>query len=116
MVKNKLLRLVELIQEDFPENLVDAFKSNGNLSLSKRIALVNEARTLHQDRSEILWLQVGKKRTAEERRAAAQAELAAFVFAYLTGDAEEYADSAIEAMRTLGRHGEVDLVKSLARR
>lgn len=106
---------MELIQEDFPEDLVNAFKSSGNLSLAKRIALVSEARALHQGRSEILWLQAGKKRTAEERCAAAQAELAAFVFAYLTGDAEEYADSAIEAMRTLGRHGEVDLVKGLAR-
>lgn len=115
MVKNKLLRLAELIQEDFPGNLVDPFKSNKNQSLAKRLTLIGEAITFHQGRSETLWLQAGKKRTAEERRATAQAELAAFVFAYLTGDAKEYEDSAIEAMRSLGRQGEVDLVRTLSR-
>ena len=115
-MKNKLIRLVELIQDDFPENIVEAFKSNGNFSLDKRIALISQARTLHQGRSEALWLKAGKKRTAAERRAAAQADVAGFVFAYLTGDAKEYAESAIEALRALGRHGEVDLIASLVRR
>ena len=115
-MKNKLIRLVELIQENFPEDLVEAFKSNGNLSLDKRIALLSQARSFHQGRCEALWLKAGKKRTAAERQAAAQADLAGFVFAYLTGDAQEYAESAIEALRALGRHGEVDLIASLVRR
>ncbi len=113
-MKNKLLRLAEIIQENFPEELVEAFRSSGNLSLDKRIEIVSLARTLHQSRAETLWLKAGKKRTAEERIATAQADLAAFVFAYLTGDAKEYAESAVEALRTLGRHGEFDLVASLA--
>ena len=115
-MKNKLLRLAELIQEDFPGNLVDAFKSNEKSSLAMRLAIIGEAITTHQSRSETLWLKAGKKRTSEERRASAQAELAAFVFAYLTGDAKEYADSAVEAMRTLGRQGEEGLIKTLSGR
>lgn len=115
-MKNKLIRLAELIQEGFPGNLVGSLKSRGDASLSERLALVCEAITFHQRRSEALWTGAGRKRTAEERRATAQAELAAFVFAYLTGDAGEYEESAIEAMRSLGRQGEEDLVRSLAGR
>lgn len=114
-MKNKLLRLAELVQENFPEDLVEVFKSNDKSSLAKRLAMISRAITGHQRRSETLWLQAGKKRTPAERHAAAQAELAAFVFAYLTGDAKEYADSGIEALRTLGRDGEVDLVSSLSK-
>lgn len=115
-MKNKLIRLAELIQEDYPENLVAVFRSNPKLSLTERLGLITDAITSHRGRAEALWLQAGKKRTAEERRATSQAELAAFVFAYLTGDAKEYADSAIEALRSLGRQGEADLVTSLCRR
>ena len=114
-MKNKFLRLAELIQEDFPEDLVEAFRSHGNHSLELRIALVNQARAMHQRRSENLWLQAGQKRSSEERRAAAQADLAAFLFACLTGDAKEYAETAIEALQVLGRHGEIDLVSSLVK-
>ena len=114
-MKNKLLRLAELIQEDFPEDLVDAFKSAGNQSLAMRLKLVNQARNLHQSRSERLWLQAGKKRTPAERRAVAQAEIASFVSAYLTGDAREHAETAVEALRALDRHGETELVTSLCR-
>lgn len=115
-MKNKILRLVELIQEDFPGELVEVFKAGGDPSLVTRLTLLGEARSFHQKRSETLWLQAGKKRTMEEKRAAAQAELAAFLFAYLSGDAKEYADSGIEALQTLGRHGEVELVSRLAKR
>ncbi len=115
-MKNKLLRLAEIIQEDFPEDLVEAFRSSGNLSLDERISLVSAARSLHQQRSETLWLQAGKQRTPEEKSAAARADLAAFLFAYLTGDAKEYAETAIEALQVLGRHAEVDLVGRLTRR
>lgn len=113
---NKLLRLAQIIQEDFPEKLVPAFKTAEKQSLVRRITLVNQAIAAHQNRAEILYLQAGKKRTPAERRATAQAELAAFVFAYLTGDAKEYADSGVEAMRALGRYGEIDLIRSLSRR
>jgi uncharacterized protein YfiM (DUF2279 family) len=115
-VKNKLLRLAEIIQEDFPDELVEAFRSSGNLSLAKKIEFVGEARAAHQRRSETLWLKAGKKRTLEERNAAAREDLAAFVFAYLIGDAKEYAESAVEALKVLGRHGEVELIVSLAKR
>lgn len=115
-MKNKVIRLVELIQEGFSGELVETFKSGGDPSLGTRLTLLSEARSFHQKRSERLWLQAGKQRTAEEQQAAAQAELAAFLFAYFSGDAKEYADSGIEALQTLGRHGEVELVNSLAKR
>ena len=115
-MKNKLLRLAELIQENFPEDLVDEFKTGGKQSLAQRLELVAQARTVHQKRSETLWLKAGKKRTPAERHATAQAELAAFLSAYLTGDAKEYTDSAIEALRAIGRQGEEELVRSLSRR
>jgi hypothetical protein len=114
-VNNKLLRLVEMIQENLPANLLAAFKSGDATTLAERIALVSEAITLHKRRSEALWLKAGKQRTAEERRAAAQAELAGFVFAHLTGEAGEHAESAMEALRALGRQGEAELVRSLAK-
>ena len=113
-MKNQLLRLAELIQENFPENLMATFVSKGKSSLAQRIAITHEAIAFHRGRSESLWLQAGKKRTTTERYAAAQAELAAFVFAYLTGNAKEYAESAIEALQTLDCQGETDLVRSLA--
>jgi len=115
-VKNKLIRLAELIQEDFTENIMAAFRSSEKSSLNQRIAITSLAIAFHQKRSETLWLKAGKKRTPMERRAVARAELAAFVFAYLTGDAKEYATSGVEAMRTLGRQGEIDIVKSLVGR
>ena len=115
-MKNKLIRLAELIQEDFSENILSAFRSNEKSSLARRMAITSEAIAFHQKRSEALWLKAGKKRTPQEKRAAAQAELAAFVFAYLTGDVKEYADSAIEALRTLGRQGDIDIIKILAKR
>ena len=115
-MKNKLIRLAELIQEDFPENFMAAFRSNQKSSLAQRMAITSEAIAFHQQRSESLWLKAGKKRTPQEKRSTARAELAAFIFAYLTGDVKEYADSAIEALRTLGRQSEIDIIKILARR
>lgn len=114
-MRNKLRRLAEFIQEDFPENLVTAFKYSKSQSLARRLALTSKAIAFHQGRAEILWLEAGKMKTAEETHAAAQAEVASFVFAYLTGEAKECADSTIEAMRALGRQGEVDIVRSLSR-
>ncbi len=115
-MKNKLIRLAELIQEDFPENIMASFRSNEKSSLLQRISITSDAIAFHQKRAESLWLKAGKKRTALEKRAVARSEIAAFVFAYLTGDAKEYADSALEAMRALGRQGEFDIIKSLTKR
>ncbi len=115
-MRNKLRRLTEFIQEGFPEKLVDAFKYHKDHTLQKRLAITSKAIAFHQDRAGTLWIQAGKMRTAEERHAAAQAELASFVFAYLSGDADEYAESTVEAMRALGRQGEVDIIRSLSKR
>lgn len=115
-MKNKLRRLIELIQEDFSDDLLEAFKSVDSFPFEKRLVLISSARSAHQLRAEKLWLDAGKKRTAKEQHATAQADLAGFVFAYLTGDGKEYAESAIEALRAIGRHGEVDLVTSLVKR
>ncbi len=114
-MKNKLIRLAELIQEDLSENILAAFRSSEKASLAKRTAITSRAIAFHRQHSEALWLKAGKKRTPADKRAAARAELAAFVFAYLTGDAKEYADSGIEALRTLGRQGEMDVIKILAK-
>lgn len=114
-MKNKLIRLAELIQDEFPENIVEAFKVTDKDAPDERLALIGKAINTHRERAETLWLQAGKKRTAEERRATAQAELASFVFAYLTGDAKEYADSAIEALQVLGRHSEENLITDLCK-
>jgi hypothetical protein len=113
LVKNKLIRLAELIQEEFPENIIASFRSNENSSLAQRISITQTAIAYHQKRAETLWLKAGRKRSALEKRTVARAELAAFLFAYLTGDAKEYAESALEALRTLGRQGETDLIRSL---
>lgn len=115
-MKNKLIRLAELVQDDCLENIVAVFKSTEKASLAQRLAITSLAISSHQHRSETLWLKAGKKRTPKERQSTARAELAAFLFAYLTGDAREYADSAIAALRTLGRQGEEDLIKSLCSR
>ena len=114
-MRNKLRRLAEFIQEGFPEELVDTFKYHKNHTLQKRLAITSKAIAFHQDRAGALWLQAGKKRTTEERHAAAQAELASFVFSYLSGETNDYAESTVEAMRALGRQGELDIVKSLSR-
>ncbi len=114
-MKNSLIRLAELIQDDFPENIVAAFKSTDKSAPDERLALIDRAINIHRERAETLWLRAGKRRTAEERRATAQAELASFVFAYLTGDAKGYADSAIEAMQVLGRQSEVHLILNLCK-
>lgn len=114
-MRNKLRRLADFIQEGFPENLVTAFKYSKKQSLAKRLTLTSEAIAFHQSRAETLWLQAGKKRTAQERHAVAQAELASFLFAYLTGETEGCADSTIEAMQALGRQGEVDIIRSLSK-
>ena len=112
---NKHIRLAQIVQDDFPEKLVEAFKSTDKPTLNARIELVNRAIAAHQARAEALYLQAGKQRTIDERRASARAELAAFLFACLTGEAKEHTDSAIAAMQALGRHGEIDLIRSLAR-
>lgn len=115
-MRNKLRRLAEFIQEGFPEKIVEAFKFNEEQTLARQLAITGAAIAFHQERAGKLWLQAGKQRTAEERRAAAQAELASFLFAYLTGEGREHAASTIETMRALGRESDVDIIRSLSRR
>ena len=112
-VKNKLIRLAELIQEGFPENILAAFRSSEKSTRAQCTAITSRAIAFHQQRAESLWLKAGRKRTLEEKRATARGELAAFLFAYLTGDAEEYAASAAEALRTLGCQWEINVSKRL---
>jgi len=116
LVRNKLRCLAEFIQEGFPEKIVEAFKYDEDYTLEKQLAITSEAIAFHQKRAGALWLQAGKRSTAEEMRATAQAALAAFVFAYLTGEAKEHQESTIEALSAIGRQSEVDIVKSLTRR
>lgn len=116
-MKNTLIRLAELIQEGFPEDLVAVFKATDPVPpLAERVALIGRAINTHQACAEQLWLNAGRKRTPEERRATARADLASFVFAYLTGDPKEYAETAIEALHALGRQSEVDLIGGLCRK
>ncbi len=115
-MKNILMRLVELIQEDCPVNLIEAFSDSDNKNPAAHLDLVSRAIDAHQRRAEALWREAGKQRTEAERAASARADLAAFLFAYLTDEASEYADSAREALAALGRHAEVDLVELLARK
>ncbi len=115
-MKNKLLRLAELIQEDLPGDFLSAFKTEENTSLAEKLELVGQAISHHQNRSAELWLAAGKKRSSAEKSAAARADLAAFLLAYLTGTPKENAMTAIEALETLGRQSETDLISSLSRK
>lgn len=112
-MKNKLLRLSELIQEDFPGDLHAAFHFTEQPSLQNKLDLVSQAISHHQQRSADLWFAAGQKRTLNEKKAAARADLAAFLLAYLTGSPKENAESAVEALDILGRFSEKDLITSL---
>lgn len=114
-MKNKLLRLAELIQDNFPEELTEHFKAETKLTLDDRLTLLGRARTHHQNRAVQLWVDAGKMRSKAERQATAQVELTSFLIAYFTGETREHAESATEAIITLGRDGETDLIKSLTR-
>ncbi len=115
-MKNKIIRLIELIQEDYPEELLPYFKAEEEAPLKVRLELASKAISFHQERSAELWLAAGKKRSAEEKRASARAELAAFLFAYLTGTPKENAQSAVEALEVLGRQMETDVIYSLCKK
>lgn len=115
-MKNKLLRLTELIQEDCPADLHAAFHFNEHASLQKKLDLASRAISHHQQRSAELWFAAGKKRTLNEKKSAARADLAAFLLAYLTGSPKENAESAVEALEVLGRYSEKDLIVSLCRK
>ncbi len=115
-MKNKLLRLTELIQEDFSADLHAAFHFEERTPLQKKLDLVSQAISHHQQRSTELWLAAGKKRNPREKKAAARAELAAFLLAYLTGSPTENSESAVEALEILGRSSERELIASLCRK
>lgn len=116
IVRNKLRQLADFIQEGFPGKIVEAFKYDEDQTLENRLAITSEAIAFHQKRAGELWLQAGRRRTAEELHATAQAALASFVFAYLTGDAEDYRESTVETLKAIGRPREVEIVRSLAKR
>lgn len=115
-MKNKLLRLTELIQEDLPTELHAAFRPEENSTLEERLELSSQAISHHQERSAELWVAAGNKRSPAEKRASARASLASFLFAYLTGSPQENAETAIEALEVLGRASETDLITSLCKR
>jgi hypothetical protein len=115
-LKNKLLRLTELIQEGFPAELHTAFKFEEQTSLQERLDLASQAISYHQQQSADLWIAAGNKRSPEEKKATARAELAAFLLAYLTGSPKENAESAIEALAMLGRSTEAELITSLCKK
>ena len=115
-MKNKIIRLIELIQEDLPEDILPYFKTEEEAPLKTRLELASKAISHHQQRSADLWLAAGNKRSAEEKRASARAELAAFLFAYLIGTPKENAESASEALEVLGRQMETDLIYSLCKK
>ena len=116
IVRNKLRQLADYIQEGFPEKIVEAFKYDEDQTLEKQLAITSEAIAFHQIRSGELWLEAGKRTTLKEKHATAQATLASFLFAYLTGEAKEHSESTIETLRALGRQREVDIIRSLTRR
>jgi hypothetical protein len=116
LLKNKLLRLAELIQEDFPTELHSAFKFEEQTPLQKRLDLASQAISHHQQRSTDLWLAAGNKRSPAEKKAAARADLAAFLLTYLTGNPKENAESAVEALEILGRSSETELIASLCKK
>jgi predicted metal-dependent hydrolase len=116
IVRNKLRQLADYIQEGFPEKIVEAFKYDKDQTLENQLAITSEAIAFHQKRSGELWLEAGKRTTLKEKHATAQATLASFLFAYLTGEAKEHSESTIETLRALGRQREVDIVRSLTRR
>jgi hypothetical protein len=115
-LKNKIIRLIELIQEDFPEELLAYFKTEEEAPLKTRLTLASKAISHHQQRSADLWLAAGNKRTPDEKKASARADLSAFLFAYLTGSPNENAQSAMEALEVLGRQMEVELIYSLCKK
>lgn len=115
-MRNKLRQLADYIQEGFPGKIVAAFKYDEKQTLENQLAITGEAIAFHQKRAGDLWLEAGKKTTLKEKQATAQATLAAFLFAYLTGEAKEHSEATIETLRALGRQREVDIVKSLTKR
>lgn len=115
-MRNMLRQLADYIQEGFPEKIVEAFKYDEDQTLENQLAITSEAIAFHQKRSGELWLEAGKRTTLKEKHATAQATLASFLFAYLTGEAKEHSESTIETLRALGRQREVDIVRSLTRR
>jgi hypothetical protein len=116
IVRNKLRQLADFIQEGFPGKIVEVFKYDEDRTLDEQLSITNEAFDFHQKRAGVLWIQAGKRRTAEEEYATAQAAVASFLFAFLTGEAKEHRESTLEALRAIGRQKEADIIRSLTRR
>ncbi len=115
-MRNRFIRLAEIIQEDAPGELPEMFlTSERQLNLDEALERIRALRAYHEKRAANIWT-AQRQLTPELRAASARADLASFFAACLTGGAGEYRDTACEALQTLGRQAEVDLIRRLARR
>ncbi len=115
-MRNHYIRLAEIVQEGINEDFLEMFRDPGNKpNLDEALAQLAELRSLHQARATELWAQK-RKITPELRRASALADLCGFFEACLTGGADEFRDTALEALQTLGCSGDMEMIRLMARR
>ena len=115
-MRNRFIRLAEIIQENAPGELPEMFlASERQFDHDEALERINALRNYHEKRAAEIW-NAQRRVTAELRAASARADLASFFAACLTGSAGEYRDTALEALQALGRQGESDLVRLLVRR
>ena len=114
-MRNRFIRLAEIIQEDAPGALPELFlASERQFDHEEALARINALHSYHEKRAAEIW-KAQRRVTPELRAASARADLASFFAACLTGSADEYRDTALDALQTLGRQGESDLIRLLAR-
>jgi hypothetical protein len=114
-MRNHYIRLAELVQEGVTEDLSEFFRrSEQHLDLDAAVEQITEIRNSHQQKATELWQAHGL--TAEMQEVSARADLAGFLAACMTGGAREFRDTALEALQVLGRQGDADIVRALARR
>jgi hypothetical protein len=115
-MRNHFIRLAEIVQEGTESNLAEMFRqSEQRLDTEAALAEIRALRNAHQEHATELW-HAHERITPELREASARADLAGFFAACLEGGAAEFRDTAMEALLTLGRRGDQDLVESLTRR
>ncbi|KIH77241.1 hypothetical protein SAMN05660860_02178 [Geoalkalibacter ferrihydriticus] len=115
-MRNRFIRLAEIIQEDAPGELPEMLlSSERQINFDETLQRINALRNHHEKRSADIW-HAQQRVTPELRAASARADLASFFAACLTGSAGEHRDTALEALQTLGRQAEYDLIRMLARR
>ncbi len=115
-MRNRFIRLAEIIQEDAPGDLPQMFlSSEGQFDLDEALARIMALGNYHEKRAADIW-NAQRRITPELRAASARAELASFFIACLTGAAGDFRDTALEALQTLGRQAEHDLIRLLSQR